>query len=70
MGIPWGYMLVKLLFFAANWQKKFYLKVRTCYEMIGLIFHSRFFDGFSWILKEQWGTIATEKYEKKNKKDA
>ena len=37
---------------------------RTCFEMIDLKFYRRLSDCFSWILKEQWGPIVTEKYEK------
>ena len=38
--------------------------IRTCFEMIDLKFYRRLSDCFSWILKEQWGSIVTEKYEK------
>ena len=36
--------------------------------MIGLKFYRSFFNDFSCILKEQWGSIVTEKYGEKGKK--
>ena len=38
--------------------------------MFGFKFYSRYFDNFSWILKEQWRSIVTEKDKKKRIIDA
>ena len=35
--------------------------------MIGFRFYSRCHDDFSWILKEQWRSIVTERYGKKRR---
>ena len=46
------------------------MKFKNLFLMFGFNFYSKYYDDFTWILKEQWRSIVTEKDKKKRIIDA